>query len=58
MLMAGLLALGGCGSLASATTADVAGIAGAGIANSVTRSAAVATGICPGVPAGANAGLQ
>jgi hypothetical protein len=50
--------LSGCGSLLTAGTADVAGVAGAGIANAVTKSAAVATGIGLGVAAGANAGLQ
>jgi hypothetical protein len=53
-----LLALSGCGSFLSAATGDVAGIAGAGIANGVTKSPAVATGIGLGVAAGANAGLQ
>ncbi len=53
-----LLALSGCTSFLSATTGDVAGIAGAGIANAVTKSPAVATGIGLGVGAGANAGLQ
>jgi len=53
-----LLALTGCGSLVTAGTADVAGIAGAGAANAVTKSAAVATGIGLGVAAGADAALQ
>ncbi|HTW29753.1 MAG TPA: hypothetical protein VME92_21700 [Acetobacteraceae bacterium] len=53
-----LLALSGCGSVLSAGTADVAGIAGAGVANAVTKSPAVATGIGLGIAAGANAGLQ
>ena len=53
-----LLALTGCGSVLTATTADVAGIAGAGAANAVTKNAAVATGIGLGVAAGANAALQ
>jgi hypothetical protein len=48
----------GCSSVLTATTADVAGIAGAGISNAVTKEAAVATGIGLGVAAGANAGLQ
>ncbi len=52
-----LLALSGCGSFLSATTGDVAGIAGAGIANAVTKSPAVATGIGLGVGSAANAGL-
>jgi hypothetical protein len=53
-----ILALPGCSDFLSATTGDVAGIAGAGIANAVTKSPAVATGIGLGVGAGANAGLQ
>jgi len=57
VLLPSLLALSGCGSFLSATTADVAGIAGAGIANGVTKSPAVATGIGLGVASGANAGL-
>ncbi len=52
------VSLAGCGSLLTATTADVAGIAGAGIAGSVTKSAAGAAGIGLGVAAAANAGLQ
>jgi len=48
----------GCSSVLTATTADVAGIAGAGISNAVTKEAAVATGIGLGIAAGANAGLQ
>jgi Ethanolamine utilization protein EutJ (predicted chaperonin) len=50
--------MGGCSSLLTASTADVAGVAGAGISNAVTKEAAVATGIGLGVAAGANAGLQ
>lgn len=41
----------------TATTADVAGIAGAGVAGAVTKSAAAAAGIGLGVAAAANAGL-
>jgi hypothetical protein len=51
-------ALSGCGSLLTASTADVSGIAGAGIANAVTKSPAAATGIGLGVAAAANFGLQ
>jgi hypothetical protein len=51
-------ALSGCGSVLTASTSDVAGIAGAGIANAVTKSPAAATGIGLGVAAAANAGLQ
>ena len=58
MLLPCVLALAGCGSLLTETTADVAGIAGAGAANAVTKSAALATGIGLGVQSGANAGLQ
>lgn len=50
--------LAGCGSVLSATTADVAGVAGAGVATAVTKSPAAATGIGLGIAAGANAGLQ
>lgn len=53
-----ILQLCACGSLLSVGTSDVAGVAGAGLANSVTKSAAIATGIGLGVAAGANAGLQ
>jgi hypothetical protein len=51
-------ALSGCGSLLTATTSDVAGIAGAGVAGAVTKSPAAAAGIGLGIAAGANAGLQ
>jgi hypothetical protein len=51
-------ALSGCGSVLTASTADVAGIAGAGIANAVTKSPAAATGIGLGVAAAANLALQ
>jgi hypothetical protein len=50
--------LSGCESLLSATTVDVAGIAGAGVAGAVTKSPAAAAGIGLGIAAGANAGLQ
>ncbi len=58
LVVPALFALAGCGSVLTAGTADVAGIAGAGIAGSVSKSAAAATGIGLGVAAGANAGLQ
>ena len=58
VLLACLGALSACGSVLTATTSDVAGIAGAGIANAVNNSPAAATGIGLGVAAGANAGLQ
>ena len=50
--------LAGCGSVLTATTTDVSGIASAGIAGAVTKSAAAAAGIGLGVAAGASAGLQ
>jgi hypothetical protein len=55
---AGILALPGCSSILAGSTTEVAGIAGAGIASSVTKSATTATAIGLGVAAGANAGLQ
>jgi hypothetical protein len=58
LLFACGVALSGCGSVLTASTADVSGIAGAGIANAVTKSPAAATGIGLGVAAGANLGLQ
>jgi hypothetical protein len=51
-------ALSGCNSVLTATTSDVAGIAGAGVATAVTKSPAAAAGIGLGIAAGANAGLQ
>jgi hypothetical protein len=53
-----LIPLSACASVLTAGSADVAGIAGAGIASSVTKQAVVATGIGLGVAAGAQAGLQ
>ncbi len=50
--------LSACGSLLSATTADVAGVASAGISSGITKNAAVGTGIGLGVAAGADAGLR
>lgn len=50
--------LSGCSSVLQAGSADVAGVAGAGLATAITRNAAVATGIGLGIAAGANAGLQ
>lgn len=58
ILLPCILGLAGCSSVLTETTSDVAGIAGAGAANAVTKSAALATGIGLGVQAGANAGLQ
>lgn len=53
-----LLLLSACESLLSATTADVAGVASAGIASGATKNAAVGAGIGLGVAAGAGAGLR
>lgn len=53
-----LFGLSGCGSVLTATTSDVAGIAGAGVAGAVSKSPAAAAGIGLGIAAGANAGLQ
>ncbi len=58
LLLAFVGALPGCGSVLTATTADVAGIAGAGVAGAVTKSPAAAAGIGLGIAAAANAGLQ
>ncbi len=58
LLLLALFALPSCSSVLSGGTAEVAGIAGAGIASSVTKSATTATAIGLGVAAGANAGLQ
>jgi hypothetical protein len=52
------LLLSGCGSVLTASTADVAGIAGAGIAGAVTKSPTGAAAIGLGVAAVADAGLQ
>ena len=53
-----MLATSGCSSLLVGGTQEAAGIAAAGVASSVTRSATAATAIGLGVAAGANAGLQ
>ncbi len=58
VLAASLLTLSGCGSLLTEGTADVAGIAGAGAASAVTRSAAGATAIGLGVRSIASEGLK
>jgi hypothetical protein len=58
LLLLSVVALSGCGSVLTATTADVAGIAGAGVAGAVTKSATAAAGIGLGIAAGASAGLQ
>lgn len=56
--MASLLTLAGCGSLLTEGTADLAGVAGAGIATSVTKSAAGAAAIGLGVRSVASEGLK
>jgi hypothetical protein len=56
-LLGCLAAVSGCSSVLSATTADVAGVASAGITSGVTKNAAVGTGIGLGVAAAANAAL-
>jgi uncharacterized protein YceK len=58
LLLLCAIALSGCGSIMTATTSDVAGIAGAGVAGAVTKSPAAAAGIGLGIAAAANAGLQ
>ncbi len=57
-LLAATAEMSGCTSLLSATTADVAGVASAGITSGVTKNAAIGTGIGLGVAAGASAGLH
>jgi hypothetical protein len=58
ILLACAGAVCGCQSVLTASTADVAGIAGAGIANAITKSPAASTGIGLGIAAAATAGLQ
>ncbi len=58
VVAASLLMLSGCGSLLTEGTADVAGIAGAGIASGVTKSAAGATAIGLGVRSVASESLK
>ena len=50
--------MSGCTSFLAASTADIAGVASAGITSGVTKNAAVGTGIGLGVAAAANAGLH
>ncbi len=57
-MAASLLMLSGCGSLLTEGTADLAGVAGAGIASSITRSAAGAAAIGLGVRSIASEGLK
>ena len=56
--LVGVFALPACSSLLVGTTQEVSGLAGAGIATTVTKSATAATAIGLGVAAGATAGLQ
>ncbi len=58
LLASGLLALSGCGSLLTEGTADLAGVAGAGAATAVTKSAAGAAAIGLGVRSLASEGLK
>ena len=53
-----LLSLSGCGSLLTEGTADVAGVAGAGVAAGVTKSATAAAAIGLGVQSLASEGLK
>ena len=57
-MAASLLTLSGCGSLLTEGTADLAGVAGAGIASGVTNSAAAAAAIGLGVRSVASEGLK
>lgn len=57
-LTALLLALGGCGSTLTEGASAGAGIAGAALANAVTRNGAVTAGIGLGAQAAASAGVQ
>ncbi len=57
-VLIGLLALPACGSLLSEGAADVAGVAGAGAASAVTRSAAGAAAIGLGVRSLAAEGVR
>lgn len=57
-ILLAVLALPGCSSVLTGGTQEAAGITGAGVASSITRSAVAATAIGLGVAAGANAGLQ
>ena len=58
VLAASLPALSGCGSLLTEGTADLAGIAGAGAASAVTKSAAGAAAIGLGIRSLASEGLK
>ena len=56
-LLAAVLPLAGCNSLLTESTADAAGVAGAGVAGAVTKNATVGAAIGLGVATAANAGL-
>lgn len=56
--LAALLLLAGCGSVLTESTADVAGVAGAGIASSVSKNATVGAAIGLGVRSVADVGLR
>jgi len=58
LLMLACLSLAGCGSLLTESTADTAGIAGAGIAGAVSKDATVGAAIGLGVRSVADAGLK
>lgn len=55
---AGLLGLGGCSSLLTEGSSATAGIAGAGLANAITKNGAVTAGIGLGVLAATSAGVK
>lgn len=57
-LFISLSMLCGCTSFLAAGTADLAGVASAGISSGVTKNAAIGTGIGLGVAAAADAGLH
>ena len=56
-LLAAILPLAGCNSLLTESTADAAGVAGAGVAGAVTKNATLGAAIGLGVATAANAGL-
>lgn len=58
LLLVFVSCLGGCGSFLTAGTADVAGIASAGVSGAITKNPTVAAGIGLGIASGASAGLQ
>jgi hypothetical protein len=56
-LLLAALPLAGCGSFLTETTADSAGVAGAGVAGAVSKNAVIGAAIGLGVASAANAGL-